>query len=114
MKAVKLYNLSSSVLVAALSMIPLVSFAANSSPINTPDDIFNLLDKLLGYFATAFWMFAIGAVFYAGYLYLTAAGDSNKLKKAHQMILWTVVAVVIGLFAYGLPKLIQNILTPGS
>lgn len=48
-------------------------------------------------------------IIYAGFLLLTAAGDPAKISKAKQVIIWTLVAVAIILFAKGLPALIKGV-----
>ncbi len=49
-------------------------------------------------------------IVYAGFLILTAGGDATKITKARQIILWTLVAVAIILFAKGFPALIKGAL----
>jgi len=49
-------------------------------------------------------------IVYAGFLILTAGGDATKIKKARQIILWTLIAVAIILFAKGFPALIKGAL----
>lgn len=47
-------------------------------------------------------------IIYAAFLLLTAAGDVAKIRKARQIILWTLVAVAIILLAKGLPSIIKG------
>lgn len=47
-------------------------------------------------------------IIYAAFLLLTAAGDAAKIRKARQIILWTLVAVAIILLAKGLPSIIKG------
>lgn len=49
-------------------------------------------------------------IIYAAFLMLTSAGDPEKVSKARQIILWTVVAVAVILLAKGLPTLIKGAL----
>jgi len=49
-------------------------------------------------------------IVYASFLILTAGGDATKIKKARQIILWTLVAVAIILFAKGFPGVIKGAL----
>ncbi len=49
-------------------------------------------------------------IVYAGFLILTAGGDATKITKAKQIILWTLIAVAIILFAKGFPALIKGAL----
>lgn len=47
-------------------------------------------------------------IIYAAILIITAAGDATKISKARQIILWTLVAVAIILFAKGFPSVIKG------
>ncbi len=60
-----------------------------------------------------FWLAVVVApilIIYAGFLLLIAAGDPAKISKAKQVITWTLIALVIILFAKGLPALIKGVL----
>lgn len=65
------------------------------------------------------WMFgiliALAAVFimYAAFLYLTAAGDEEKLKQAKNIIVYAIVAIVVGVLARGMVVIVQNLI-PGA
>ena len=89
-----------------------VALADNESPIKNFDDVINVLNKALKWFATAFWIFAVGGSLYAGFIYLTAAGAPDRIQKAKKQMIYVVIAIIIGLLAYGLPTILKNILTP--
>jgi|SRR3989344_5947182 len=61
------------------------------------------------------WMFAflivIAVIFIllAAFNYLTAAGDDTKIKKAHKMLLYSAVAIAVGVLANGIIKVVQLI-----
>ncbi len=63
---------------------------------------------VLSWVANIFWIAAILFIFWAAFLYLTAAGDPEKVKKASHTLLYAVIAIVIGLMAYGIPKLVGS------
>ena len=73
-----------------------------------------LLKKVLEWAATSFWIFAIIMLFIAAYTYLTAAGEPEKVKKAHKLLLYAVIAIAVGLLAYGIPKLVEDFLGGGG
>lgn len=83
-----------------------------NAPLKKGGDIYGLAGKLALYIAVIFWIFATVSAFYAGYLYLAASGNPEILKKAQKQIWYTVIAIVIGLMAWGLPVLIKNIISP--
>jgi len=82
------------------------------APIKTSDDIIYVIIKLFKIMAQIFWILAIAASFYAGYLYLLSGGNEEKTGKAKKMLLYAVIAIAIGLMAYGLPTLVYNFLNP--
>jgi len=104
---------------AALVLVPLLAMAqlpyqapvpATPGPVSSPQGIIDLINKVLFWVATIFWIAAAFFVFYAGFLYLTAAGDPEKVKKAGAQLLYAVIAIAIGLMAYGLPVLVNAFL----
>ena len=50
---------------------------------------------------------------YAGFLYMTAAGNQGQVSKAHHIFLNVAIGLVIALAAWLIVKLIVNILAPG-
>jgi membrane glycosyltransferase len=96
---------------SALAQLPTpVSPPTTQGPITTTGGIINLFGQILTWVAYIFWIAAAGFVFYAGFLYLTAAGDPEKVKKAGSQLLYAVIAIAIGIMAYGLPVLVQSFL----
>lgn len=84
-----------------------------NAPLRRGEDIYLLAGKYAQYIAIIFWILAIASAFYVGYLYLVASGNPETLKKARKHIWYTVIAIVIGLMAWGLPTLIRDLITPG-
>ncbi len=98
------------VILSALWITP--AYAA--STITDVKGIIKVLDNIAGYVAQAFWIAASIGVFYAAFLYLTAGDSEEKVTKAHKYFLYAVIAIAVALFAYGMPKLVESILTPGN
>jgi len=84
----------------------------SKAPIQTSDDIIDFFIKIFKIMAEIFWIGAVAASFYAGYLYLLSGGNEEKTGKAKKMLLYAVIAIAIGLMAYGLPALVNNFLNP--
>lgn len=85
----------------------------DGSPITNPLQVNTLgeaLDALFNFLFILTLALAPILIIYAAYLILTAAGDAVKINKARQVILWTVIAIAIVLFAKGLPALIKGAL----
>ena len=117
----KLTKIASIALLAAFLAVPVLALGQVGTPPEIPegtetdivggDSIVELLKKFLGWVGIIFWIFAVGFILYAGFLYLTAGGDTNKITLAAGQFKYGVIAIVIGLLAYGLPKIISNILS---
>ena len=58
--------------------------------------------------------FIIAPIMYlwAGFQYLTSAGDDKKIKSAKNTIIWTTVGVLIILMAEGIIYIVQDLLMP--
>ena len=84
--------------------------ASGDSPVTSFDQVIVILNRILTWFATAFWIFAVGGSFYAGFLYLTASGSPERVQKAKKQMVYVVIAVIIGLLAYGVPTILRIIL----
>ena len=85
-------------------------YAAEEPIFKSYQDIQDFFDKLANIIATLFWTAAVISAIYAAFLFLAAGGNEEKTTKAKKMFLYTVIAIVIGLIAFGLPELIKNIL----
>lgn len=46
---------------------------------------------------------------FAGIFFITAAGDSEKIQKAKNMIWWTVIGLILVIMAKGIIEVIQDI-----
>ena len=61
------------------------------------------------------WAFAIVIIvagmmlIFSAFTYLTASGDPDKVKKAHDAVLWALVGVAVAVLAKGLVTLVEKI-----
>ena len=100
--------------VLAFAQLPTIAPSPNvAGPITGSQSFINLVNQILFYVATLFWILAAVFVFYAAYLYLTAAGDEEKVKKASHTLMYAVVAIAVGIMAYGIPVLVNTFLLGG-
>lgn len=70
----------------------------------------DLLNTVLNWISIIFWILAVIFILYAGFLYLTAAGDTEKVKTASTQLLYSVIAVAVALFATVIPTFVRNFL----
>ena len=68
------------------------------------------LETILFYVSIFFWIVAMGFIFYAAFLYLTAAGEDETLKKATQQRWYAVIAIAIALIGTVIPTFVANVL----
>ncbi len=48
----------------------------------------------------------------AGFLFLTAHGDTTKISSAKKALVWAVIGIFVGILAFSAPTLINNIISP--
>jgi len=85
---------------------------AADSPIKTPGDIVNVLKGILRWTYLVFFILAVYFILIAAFNYLTAGGDSEKIKKATSSLLWSIVAIAIGLLSVGAAQIVKSFITP--
>ena len=79
----------------------------------------SFLGKLLGGSLTPIFLAVTGMIIiiYAGYIFITARGDEQKVEKAKGLITNTVIALIVAYSAFGIVTLILplwNLVTTGS
>jgi hypothetical protein len=74
------------------------------------DDIVSILNKIWKFlYILALALVPLIAII-AGFMFLTAGGEPEKIRKARNLLLWMAVGVVIILLAGGIVKVIKMIL----
>jgi hypothetical protein len=104
-------------------VIPALAFAQNLpgpvAPVETSvpqgqiTSLQGVLQMLCTVFAWAFYFLIVLAVIFiiiAGFKYLTAAGDPEKVKAAGTMLIYTAVAIGVALLARAVPLIIGSFL----
>jgi len=99
--------------IIALIALPAVGFAAPETP--TPifddiDDIVRIINTLLNWVFTIFFIVAAIAIVIAAYTYLTAGGSEEKITKAKKQLTYAIVAIAIALLAVSFKPLITTLL----
>lgn len=102
------------VAVLSLLALPVLVGAQPTDPGSAgPESVGGLIDllfRILAWVRAIFWILAGIFILYAAFLYLTAGGDEDKVKKASQTFLYAVIAVAIAIFAQILPTFVRNFL----
>jgi heme/copper-type cytochrome/quinol oxidase subunit 2 len=61
-----------------------------------------------------FFIIAVLFILLAAFTYLTAGGDAEKVKSAHNQIIYAAVAIVVALIAVSVDTIISTFLTSGQ
>ena len=71
---------------------------ANSNPLVGVENVQQLITKILNLVVQVGLPIIVLMIIYAGFQYVTARGNPEKIKVAHDTILWTVIgaAIVLG------------------
>ena len=107
------------VIAITLALAPIGGFVlAVSHPTGLPDLVIvgegGVLDKVTNVLFTVLLSVAAIFIIIAGYQYVTATGDPEKLTKARQSLIYAIVGVIIAFGARGVVKLIESILVPDA
>ncbi len=93
-----------------LFVLPIVAFGFN--PGGTPNTVIlnvtQIVNIILDFIWPIFAGFAVIMFLYAGFLFLTASGEAEKIANARQALLWGTVGVVVGLIAFSIPFIIRT------
>jgi len=105
----KMKKLSFIILFAGLMVVPLLSMAQGPEPIIThPDQVVGLLSSILGYVWTIMGIIVVLLLLFAGFKFMTAAGNDEEIKKAKEIIKYSVIGIVIMVLSGGVMALIEN------
>ncbi len=96
----------------ALLAFPMLAMANVVSPPADPLNIakvVNILKTFVNWFFTILIILAVVFIFVAAFYYLTAAGDAEKVKTAHQTLIYAIVAIAVALLAVGIRYLVAEL-----
>jgi len=80
------------------------------SPIKTPGGLLDTIAGIVKWVYIIFFIIAVMLVLFAAFKYLGGAGNPERLKKAHDMIIYAAIAIAIALLSVGAVKIIENFL----
>lgn len=105
------------VAIIALMALPIVGFAQYGPDVDTAQtgirDIYDISDRLVtlvNWVTGLFFVAAVLFLFYAAFLYLSAAGDAEQLKKAKNQLIYSIIAIAIALLAGSVRFIVENLL----
>jgi len=96
-----------SLLLLSVLLVPAMAFAQPNVTINSLE---GLVNAIKGPLWVVFGLIALIAFVVAGILFLTAAGNPEKIAQARTAFLWGIVGVVVGIVAYSIISIIETAL----
>src|SRR3989344_9338838 len=107
-------NLKSKILTVVLTASPVLALAQARPPqarVGVVEDILRILDRVINIVGGLFFAVAVLFIFFAAYLYLTAAGDPEKLTKAKNQLIYSIIAIAIGLIAFSVTTIVERFIS---
>lgn len=71
-------------------------------------DVLRALDDITNWLFAILLIVAVIYLIIAGYFFITAMGDPDKVSKARMMVLWSMVGVLVAVAAKGLVMLVRR------
>jgi type IV secretory pathway VirB2 component (pilin) len=102
-------NLNKKIIAVALValLVPAVSvFGISQAPPNVPLD--NAIDKIVDVVFGVLIAVAVLMIIIAGFMFVTASGNDEQVKKARNMLLYAVVGVIVALLAKGIVEFLKT------
>ena len=84
------------------------------NPLGGTNDINSLLKNIVGFLIVLAIPISMILVVYSGFLYITSAGNEDKIKTAQKTLIWALVGFAVVLVARSVPVIIENILYGGE
>jgi hypothetical protein len=81
--------------------------------IRSLDQVSRIIVNLVNWVTGLFFVAAILFLFYAAYLYLGAAGDPERLTKAKDQLIYSVIAIAVALLASSIRFIVESVLRAG-
>lgn len=88
----------------------LAASATPPPPITKVQGLIDLMCNVFGWMFYALIALAIIMVVLAGFNYVTADGEAEKVSKANKMILYAAVGIAVALLAKGIPLIVGDFL----
>jgi hypothetical protein len=97
------------ILSTLFSFVPTLVFAAKlNNPLGGNQSLEKVVTAVLTVVSTIGAVLVVLAIIYAGFLFVTAQGNSDKINDAKKIFLWTVVGAIVLLGAEVLSKIIME------
>jgi len=81
------------------------------NPLGETSDITTLVENIINFLIILAIPITAILVVYAGYLYITSAGNEDKVKTAQKALIWAIVGFAVVLVASNVPTIIEEFLS---
>ena len=85
-----------------------------TNPIPEVNDVATLTGKIINFLIKLAIPITAILIVYAGFLYITSAGNEEKVKTAQKALIWAIVGFAVVLIASSVPAIIQEFLSGES
>ena len=96
-----------SLILLSILAVPALAFAQPNVTINSLEQLVSAVKRPIW---VVFGLIALIAFVIAGVLFLSAAGNPEKIAQGRTAFLWGIVGVVVGIVAYSIVTIIENAL----
>ncbi len=98
-------------------LMPLATFAQLSNisgygqaPITKLSGVTSSLTQIVNWVIVIFWVLTVLFLIWAAVLYLTGAGNEEKIKEAKNRVIYAIIAAAIALLSTGLQSIVTSLL----
>ncbi|MDD3487795.1 MAG: pilin [Candidatus Pacebacteria bacterium] len=83
---------------------------AFKNPFKEITTITSLIEAIINFLKSLAVIVSAILIVYAGYLYMTSAGNQQKIETAQKTLIWALVGIGVVLMASAITKVIENVL----
>ncbi len=83
---------------------------AFKNPFKEITTITSLIEAIINFLKSLAVIVSAILIVYAGYLYMTSAGNQQKIEMAQKTLIWALVGIGVVLMASAITKVIENVL----
>lgn len=105
--------LSLSLLLASSAMAIAIPGINQTGP-TTVSGMVDIVRSVVKWVYVIFFIIAVLFILMAAFTYLTAGGDAEKVKSAHNQIIYAAVAIVVALIAVSVDTMVSTFLSTGN
>ena len=110
----KTLKVVTAVALAVSVLSPLATLAqtgiTTTAPISSLSGVQTSLESIVNWIIVVFWILTVLFLVWAAILYLTGAGNEEKIKEAKSRVIYAIIAAAIALLSTGLQGIVSSLL----